>query len=167
MNPQVDEYIGKAQKWQAEMGRLIGVLLAANLCDKGTMGVKVTALRRPGRAGHIPFQDDAPAFPFHQRDRDRHCREQRSRIEVERLRVELFLGGQLHDIAQVHDRDPIRDVPYYRQVVGDEQVGQVEPILQLLQEVDYLLLDRYIQSRDGLFGNNKVRPHRMRTILLF
>ena len=35
-------------------------------------------------------------------------------------------GADLDDLAQVHDRDPVADVPHDRQVVRDEQVGQAE-----------------------------------------
>ena len=36
------------------------------------------------------------------------------------------VGGDLDDLAEVHDRDPVAHVPDDRQVVGDEDVGEVE-----------------------------------------
>ena len=42
------------------------------------------------------------------------------------LLVELVAVGQLDDLAQVHHRHAVADVAHHRQVVGDEQVGQVE-----------------------------------------
>ena len=37
---------------------------------------------------------------------------------------------ELDDLAQVHHRNAVRDVPHHRQVVRDEQVGQTEVRLQ-------------------------------------
>ena len=55
-------------------------------------------------------------------------------------------GSQVHvvgrtlldDLSQVHDGDAVAQVPHHRQVVGDEQVGQPQPVLQFAQEVDDL-----------------------------
>ena len=41
-------------------------------------------------------------------------------------------------LPAVEDRDPVRDVAHDRQVVGDEQVGQPELVLQVLEQVDHL-----------------------------
>ena len=46
------------------------------------------------------------------------------------------------------------------QIVGDKQVGKAEPLLQLLQNIDYLGLDGHIQSRDWLIAHNKLRLRR-------
>src|SRR6266545_2597231 len=50
------------------------------------------------------------------------------------------LGGRGHldELAEVHHRDPVADVPHDRQVVGDEQVGEVEFPLEVDQQVDDL-----------------------------
>ena len=45
--------------------------------------------------------------------------------------VNGFAGTFLDDITQVHDRDPIRDVLYDREIVSDKQVGKVELLLQV------------------------------------
>ena len=43
-----------------------------------------------------------------------------------------------------------------RQVVGDEQVGQVELGLQVLHQVDDLGPDRHVEGRDRLVGDDEV-----------
>ena len=43
-----------------------------------------------------------------------------------RVAVELLDAAELDDPAEVHDPDPVADVLDDREVVGDEQVGQVE-----------------------------------------
>ena len=42
------------------------------------------------------------------------------------------------------------------EVVGDEQVGEVELALQVLEQVDDLSLDRDVERRDGLVGDDEV-----------
>ena len=49
-----------------------------------------------------------------------------------------------------------------RQVVGDEQVGQAEPVLQVEQQVDDLRLDRDVERRDRLVGDDQRRVERER-----
>ena len=81
---------------------------------------------------------------------------------MERLRVELARAGELHDPAEVHHRDPVADVAHDRQVVGDEQVGQPESVLEPLEQVDDLGLDRDVERADRLVGDDEVGVERER-----
>src|SRR5205814_8491674 len=76
-------------------------------------------------------------------------------------RPQVQLGGRrdLHDLAQVHDRDPVRDVLDDGQVVGDEQVGQLELRLQVFQQVDDLGLDGDVEGGDRLVADDERRLH--------
>ena len=47
--------------------------------------------------------------------------------------IDLVAAGQLHDDAQVHHGHAVADVAHHGEVMGDEQVGQVELVLQLLR----------------------------------
>ena len=49
-------------------------------------------------------------------------------LVVERLSV-----GDLHDLAEVHHGYPVGDVLDYGEVVGDEDVGEVELLLEVFQ----------------------------------
>ena len=49
--------------------------------------------------------------------------------------VELVAVGELDDLADVHHRDAGRDVPHDREVVGDEEIGQPELLLQILSRL--------------------------------
>src|SRR5205807_6097661 len=86
-------------------------------------------------------------------DRDR--AEQRLRVRVQRVGVDLFGVRDLDDLAEVHHGDPVAQVADDRQVVGDEQVGQVELVLEVLQEVHDLRLDRDVERGDGLVGDDE------------
>src|SRR5205814_9290582 len=50
------------------------------------------------------------------------------------------------------------DVPYHRQVVRDDQVGQTQLALQVVEQVDDLRLDRHVQRGDRLVGDDQLRP---------
>ena len=65
--------------------------------------------------------------------------------------------GQLGDPAQVHHRDPVADVLDDAHVVGDEQVGQPELALELLEQVEDLGLDRDVERGDRLVADDEVR----------
>ena len=76
---------------------------------------------------------------------------------MQRVVVELLGGGDLHDPAEVHHGDPVRDVPYDGEVVRDEEIRQVELVLQLLEQVDDLRLNRDVERRHGLVRDDEVR----------
>ncbi len=63
--------------------------------------------------------------------RARHGRHQRRRVRVLRAARRSPRVADLDDPAEVHDRDPVGDLPDHREVVRDEDVRQVELALQL------------------------------------
>ena len=65
--------------------------------------------------------------------------------------------GQLGDPAEVHHRDAVADVLDDAHVVGDEQVGQAELALELLEQVQDLGLDRHVERGDRLVADDEVR----------
>ena len=70
--------------------------------------------------------------------------------------------ADLHDPAQVHHRDPVGDVPDHREVVGDEQVGQAELGLELVQQVDHAGLDGDVERRHRLVEHEQLGLQRQR-----
>ena len=103
--------------------------------------------------GTSPDEDDLLALAAQRRVGHRHGRQQRLGVRVRRAGVDLVLLAQLGHPAEVHDADPVRDVPHDRQVVGDEDVGQAELVLQLLHQVDDLRLHRHVERRDRLVAD--------------
>ena len=51
---------------------------------------------------------------------------------------------------------------HHRQIVRDEQIGQLELILKVHQQVDDLRLDRHVQRRDRFVADDQLRPQRQR-----
>ena len=69
--------------------------------------------------------------------------------------VQLVDVGQLDHPAQVHDPDPVADVLDHGEVVGDEQVGQAELLLEVVEQVQHLALDRHVERRHGLVADDE------------
>ncbi len=59
--------------------------------------------------------------------------------------------------AQVHDHDLVGDKAHDVQIVGDEQVGEIERLLQIRQQVEHLGLDRDVERGDRLVGDQDAR----------
>ena len=69
---------------------------------------------------------------------------------------DLFAGADFYDLSKMHDRHARRKIPDHGQVVGDEEISEVELFLQADQEVDDLRLDRNVEGGDGLVANNEI-----------
>ena len=87
---------------------------------------------------------------------DRHGRQQGLGVGVDGAPVELLRGRDLDDLAEIHDRDPVGDVPHHAEVVGDEDVSEAQLVLQVVQEVDHLRADRDVQGGDRLVRDDQL-----------
>ena len=54
------------------------------------------------------------------------------------------------------------DVLDDRQIVGDEEIGEAELLLQVLQQIDDLGLDRHVERRDRLVADDQLGLDRER-----
>jgi len=121
----------------------------------GTAGMEMTARRRFDRAGNITLQNGLLASDG--RVGDGYRRQQRLGIGVLRVGKQGFLVGVFDDFAQIHHRDAMADVFDHGQIMGDEQVRQVQLRLQIHQQVNNLGLDRDIKGRDRLVTDDHLR----------
>ncbi len=64
-------------------------------------------------------------------------------------------GADLHDLAEIHHGDPVADPLHHRHVVRDEQVGEAQFRLEVEHQVHDLRLDRDVQRRDRLVGDDQ------------
>src|SRR5439155_3400447 len=101
-------------------------------------------------------EHDAPALPLAVGIGDGDGGEQRVGVGVGGPVVDGVAGADLHDLPQVHDGHPVGDVAHDREVVGDEEVGQPEAVLQLLEEVDHARLDGDVEGRHRLVEHEHV-----------
>ena len=58
--------------------------------------------------------------------------------------------------------DPVADVLDDGEVVGDEQVGQAELLLEVVEQVQHLALDRHVEGGDRLVADDELRVERER-----
>src|SRR6185437_6074911 len=76
-------------------------------------------------------------------------------------RAEDLLGGRdLDDAAQVHDRDPVAQVPYHGQVVGYQQQREPEFVTQVRQQVEDGGLHADVERRYRLVRDQDVGTQR-------
>ena len=64
--------------------------------------------------------------------------------------------------AEIHHDHLVGEVPDHREIVRDEQIGEVELLLQLDQEIEDLGLDRDVERRDRLVEHDDPRPQHQR-----
>ena len=121
----------------------------------GAPGVEVAPFGGRERAGDVP--DQAFFLPDRVDVGHRRGREQGLGVGVEGVFVEVRLGLQFHEPAEVHDGHPVADVAHHREVVGDEEIGQMELLLEVHEEVDDLCLDGDVQGRDRLVADDQLR----------
>ena len=87
----------------------------------------------------------------------RHRSKQGLRVGMTRRRIDLLYRPNLDDAAEVHDHDAIRDILNDVEIMGDEQVRQLEIVLQVDQQVEHLGLDRLVQCRHGFIEDYNSR----------
>src|SRR5437868_2726752 len=133
------------------------VFNGAHGCRLRAARMESAAARRIDRRGNVTHQDDALAGRRRGRVRDGHCRQQRARVGMPGVVVEIRRLRVFDHLAEVHDGDPVADVPYDRQVVRDEEIGQAEVLLQVGKQVDDLRLNRDVKSRDRLVADDELR----------
>ena len=134
---------------QRRLGRL------ADVGGEPAARVEPAAGRRVDGAGHVALEHDLLAGGRQVGVGDGHGRQQGLGVGVHRPLVQLLGRRDLDDLPQVHDRDPVRDVPDHAQVVGDEDVGQAQLVLQVVEQVDDLGPDGHVQGRDRLVGDDQ------------
>ena len=88
---------------------------------------------------------------------DEHRLDEGPRVGVERPLVERVSRQELHDLSEVHDRDPRAQLKRGREVVGDEEVGTPELSLQVVQERHHLGLQGDVQRAERLVEDDERR----------
>src|SRR5262245_52299413 len=83
--------------------------------------MEMTALGWVDRTGYISFKNDA--FFLDRRIRNGYSREQRFCIGMLRMLVEILIGSQFDNLAEVHHRDPVADMLYDVQIMGNKEIG--------------------------------------------
>ena len=135
-----------------------GVFMSADVFCIRAARVEVTACRRIDRGGD--FASENLLLPMPVRIRDRYRVEQGLGIRMPRPAVQVCRRGDFDNSPKVHDRDSVADMFDDTQIMRNEEVSQAEFFLQVFEEIDDLGLDREIEGRDRLVGNDQFRLHR-------
>src|SRR3989442_4724777 len=125
--------------------------------------METASTRRVDRTWYVAREHDALPAVAVAHLRDRHRREKRLCIGMHRALIEPVGRGELDDLSQIHHGDPIGDVTDNTQVVCDEDVGEAEAFLELIQQIQDLGLDRYVERGYRLIGDDKLRVERQRS----
>ena len=131
-------------------------LVSADVLDERAAGLEAAAGRRVEGVGDLALQNDPLARPLQRRVRYRHARQQRLGVRMERRVVDHIGVGELDQLSGVEDGDAVGDVAHDGEIVGDEQVGDAELALKILEQVDDLRPHRHIERRDRLVGDDEV-----------
>src|SRR5262249_42768364 len=83
--------------------------------------------------------------------------EQGPGVRVRRVGEDLGGRAAFHDPSAVHDHDVVGQGPGDGQVVGDEDVADVQLVAQFAEEVDHLCLDGDVQGGDRFVGDDELR----------
>ena len=117
-----------------------------------------TARREIGWVGDCAAEDN---LSFHlARVGTRHRGEQRLAIWVQRLAIEFVHLRFFDNLACVHDSDAVTSVLHHPQVMRDKEEGDLQSLLQILEQVDDLRLYRHIQRRDRFIRHNQLGVQR-------
>src|SRR5262249_14988552 len=100
--------------------------------------------RQPGNGGQPPWLG-----PVNPGDRPK----QAPGVRVLGVVEDVVLVALLDDPARVHDGHPVSDVRDDTHVVGDKHNGRAELVLELLDELEDLGLDRHVERGRGLVGD--------------
>ena len=88
--------------------------------------------------------------------------QQAERVRMSRAPVQLAGGSRFHQPARVHHRDGVGDLDQQRQVMGDEQDREAEPVAQRHQLVENLALGDDVQRGRRLVHDQDLRVERHR-----
>src|SRR3989441_6785284 len=127
---------------------------------KDDVATRVEPATRGGSDGtrNVSGKDDS--FPPSLRIGDGDGGEERLRVRVHWIGEQLGRSRPLENPTEVHDRDAVRHVPHHAEVVCDEEVREVLPLLYFLEEVQDLGLDRHIEGAGRFVKEQELRFRR-------
>jgi len=115
----------------------------------------MTARRRIQWAGNFTFQ----GYQSHRviGIRSRYSRKQRFGIGMAWMIEKLRCRSNFHQPTQIHNSHLVGNMLDHAQIMGNEQIGEIELTLQVIEQVQNFRLDGYIQSRNGFIAHDKLR----------
>ena len=106
-------------------------------------------------AGHLALEHLALFGVVDVRHRD--GRQKGLGVGVKRLVVQSAAVCNLYDFSQIHHDDAVGHVLHHAQVMGNEQIGQIQFFLDVLHQVQHLGLNGHVQSGHRLVTDQHLR----------
>ena len=131
-----------------------GLLRGTDVHTLGAAGVEGAALGGIHGAGHIALQHRLCGVLLSDLQSG-NGGQQRIGIGVKRVVEKLLALGQLADVTQVHDHDAVTEMLDHTQVMGDEKVGEMFLLTELIEKLEDLGLDGDVQGRDRLVEHHE------------
>src|SRR5215510_12228214 len=123
---------------------------------QGTARIEDAARRWIERAWQLALDDGAWSRSLDDWVGYRRRRQQRFGVGMLGVGEQLVRCRILDDAPQIHDGHLRRDVPHHRQIMRNEQVCQAQLLLQFLEQIDDLALNRDIEGGDRLVADDHI-----------
>ena len=68
---------------------------------------------------------------------------------------EIFRCSNLGEFSKIHHGNTVRQVLHHIQIMRNKQIGQMEFLLEVAQQIQDLRRNRHIQSGDGFVTDNE------------
>jgi hypothetical protein len=85
-----------------------------------------------------------------------HGVEQHAGVRVARPREQRLGLADLDEPAEIHHPDAARHETHHREIVGDEEIGEAEPVLQITHQIEDLRLDGHVEGRGRLVADDEI-----------
>src|SRR3954447_19274232 len=79
---------------------------------------------------------------------------------MSRLAINAVDRSQLHDLPKIHHHYPVANKAHHVQIVRDENVGQIEALLQIDEQVQLLRFILFVESRHRYVENDDAQFQR-------
>ena len=76
---------------------------------------------------------------------------------MQTIHENILITGKLYHFPQVHNKNLIGNMLYYRQIMCDKQIGKISLLLQILHQIQDLCLNGNIKCRYRLIAYNEFR----------
>jgi hypothetical protein len=83
--------------------------------------------------------------------------EQRARVVGFGILEDIGGGAGLHDLALPHHQQAARERGHNAQIVRDEKIREIAPLLQLAQQIDHLRLNEHVERARRLIEHDEGR----------
>lgn len=144
----------QATKCCGSTSRNTGLPLSQTASNRAVAALHEAAgIRQVDRRGNFAL-DNLTLRLILAHDRQRNCRKQCLSVRMQRILEQQISRCFFYHSSHIHNRNIIRKIFYYGQVMGNEDIGQAQILLQLFEQVQNLRLNRNVQRGNRLVADD-------------